>query len=66
MKSLYKTLFAFLGYLILVIPCILGFFIYPDWLFIICIIISIVWFGPWLYDQYIIHKFRKNNPLNKG
>jgi len=65
MRNLYKILFAFLGYLILVIPCILGFFIYPSWLFIICVIISIVWFGPWMHVRYIIYKVKKNNPLRK-
>jgi len=64
-ESLLKVLFGALGYIILTIPHFIGLFIYPFWLCITCGIISSIWFGPWLYKQYIIYNLRKNNPFNK-
>jgi hypothetical protein len=64
-KLLLASGFGLLGYVILTIPYLVGFFIYPTWLFMTCGIISSIWFGPWLYKQYIIYNLRKNNPFNK-
>jgi hypothetical protein len=64
-KLLLEIVFGLLGYVILIIPYLVGLFIYPFWLCITCGIISSIWFGPWLYKQYIIYNLRKNNPFNK-
>ena len=64
-KLLLEIVFGLLGYVILIIPYLVGLFIYPTWLCITCGIISGIWFGPWLYKQYIIYNLRKNNPFNK-
>ena len=64
-KLLLEIGFGLLGYVILTIPHFIGLFIYPFWLCISFGIISNIWFGPWLYKQYLIYKLRKNNPFSK-
>lgn len=64
-KELLELGFGFLGYIILIIPMILGFFTYPMWLAILCGIVSGFWVGPWLFKRYIAFKLNKNNPLRK-
>jgi len=64
-EKLNRLLFTLIGYVILIIPFIFGLFTYPLWLCVFFGIISGIWFGPWLYKQYIIYNLRKNNPFNK-
>jgi hypothetical protein len=65
MDILYRLLFGLLGYVILILPHIFGFFIYPQLLTLACGIVSGMWFGPWLYSRYIAYKLKSNNPLKK-
>lgn len=65
MEVLYKILFAFLGYVILTIPHLIGLFIYPIWLILICGILSSLWVGPWAYMKYIQYKLKNNNHLRR-
>lgn len=65
-ELLLQLLFGSLWYLILVLPSIIGLIIYPSWLVFVCAIVSAFWFGPWLYERFIIYKLKKNNPFREG
>ena len=64
-EILMRLLFGLLGYIILTLPTFIGLIIYPSWLIFVCAMVSAIWFGPWLYERFIIYKLRENNPFRR-